>query len=70
LPLTIVDLIGGAINSALRTPEMRQSLARAGADAVDGTPASFAAYLQRDVDTWSKVIRDPGIVANLPCMLC
>jgi tripartite-type tricarboxylate transporter receptor subunit TctC len=64
LPLSIVDLIGSTINSALKTPEMRQSLARFGADAVGGTPASFAAFLQRDVDTWSKVIRDAGIVAN------
>jgi len=64
LPANIVSAIGGTINAALKSPEMQQSLARIGAEAVGGTPESFAAFLQRDVDTWSKVIREAGITAN------
>ena len=64
LPLNIVNVIGGAINAALKTPEMQQRLARIGADPVGGSPASFSAFLQRDVNTWSKVIRDAGITVN------
>ena len=64
LPADIVNVLGGTINAALKTPEMRQSLARIGAEPVGGSPASFAAFLQRDVDTWSKVIREAGITAN------
>jgi tripartite-type tricarboxylate transporter receptor subunit TctC len=64
LPSNIVSVIGGTINAALKTPEMQQSLARIGAEPVGGSPESFAAFLQRDVDTWSKVIRDAGITVN------
>jgi tripartite-type tricarboxylate transporter receptor subunit TctC len=64
LPSNIVSVINGAINAALKTPEMQQSLARIGAEPVGGSPESFAAFLQRDVDTWSKVIRDAGITVN------
>jgi len=64
LPLNIVNVLGGTINAALKTPEMQQRLARIGADPVGGSPASFSAFLQRDVNTWSKVIRDAGITVN------
>jgi tripartite-type tricarboxylate transporter receptor subunit TctC len=64
LPSNIVATIGGTINAALKTPDIQQKLARYGAEPVGGTPASFSAFLQRDVDTWSKVIRDAGITAN------
>jgi tripartite-type tricarboxylate transporter receptor subunit TctC len=64
LPSNIVGVIGGTINAALKTPEMQQTLARFGAEPVGGSPASFSAFLQRDVDTWSKVIREAGITAN------
>jgi tripartite-type tricarboxylate transporter receptor subunit TctC len=64
LPSNIVAVIGGTINAALKTAEVRQNLARLGADPVGGSPESFSAFLQRDVDTWSKVIRDAGIKAN------
>jgi len=64
LPSNIVGVISGTINAALKTPEMQQSLARIGAEPVGGSPASFSAFLQRDVDTWSKVIREAGITAN------
>ena len=64
LPANIVGVISGAINAALKTPEMQQSLARAGAEPVGGSPESFAAFLQRDVDTCSKVIREAGITVN------
>jgi tripartite-type tricarboxylate transporter receptor subunit TctC len=64
LPTNIVGVIGGTINAALKTPEMQQSLARIGAEPVGGSPANFSAFLQRDVDTWSKVIREAGITAN------
>jgi tripartite-type tricarboxylate transporter receptor subunit TctC len=64
LPSNIVNVIGGTINAALKTPEMQQRLGRLGAEPVGGSPASFTAFLRRDVDTWSKVIREAGIKAN------
>jgi tripartite-type tricarboxylate transporter receptor subunit TctC len=64
LPANIVGVISGTINAALKTPELQQSLARIGAEPVGGSPESFATFLQRDVDTWSKVIREAGITVN------
>jgi tripartite-type tricarboxylate transporter receptor subunit TctC len=64
LPSNIVGIIGGTINTALKTSDMQQRLTRIGAEPVGGSPASFSAFLQRDVNTWSKVIREAGITAN------
>ena len=43
LPSSIVGLLSGTINAALKTPEMQQNLARIGAEPVGGNPASFSA---------------------------
>ncbi|MCC6531069.1 MAG: tripartite tricarboxylate transporter substrate binding protein [Burkholderiales bacterium] len=64
LPASIVGLLSGTINAGLKTAELLQQLARAGAEPVGGSPASFAAFLQRDVDASSKIIREVGITAN------
>ena len=64
LPANVVGAISGAINAALKTSDMQQSLARIGAEPVGGSPESFSVFLQRDVDTWSKVIKDAGITVN------
>lgn len=45
----------------LKSPDEARRLAAAGAFPVGDTPAQFAAFLQKEVDTWGPVIRDNNI---------
>jgi tripartite-type tricarboxylate transporter receptor subunit TctC len=59
-PKAIVDVLHREIVNALQTPEIRDKLAREGAEAVGSSPAEFGAYLKADVARWAAVIRKSG----------
>jgi tripartite-type tricarboxylate transporter receptor subunit TctC len=48
----------------LRTPEVRERMAREGADPVGSTPEEFTKRLAGELAKWSKVVKDTGITAN------
>ena len=47
--------------SVLRTPEMKERLARDGAEPVGSSPEQFAAYLGAETEKWAKVAKAAGI---------
>ncbi len=49
---------------ALRSQEMRESLAREGADAIGNSPAEFSAFIQQESAKWSRVIKASNIKAE------
>jgi tripartite-type tricarboxylate transporter receptor subunit TctC len=59
-PKAIVDVLHREIVNALQTPDIRDKLAREGAEAVGSSPAEFGAYLKADVARWAAVIRKSG----------
>ena len=63
-PREVVARLNREINAILAQPEMRQKLAEQGAEAIGGSPESFAQHVRRERDKWSGVVRDAGIVAN------
>ena len=63
-PRDVIARLNREINAILATPEMRQKLAEQGAEAVGGTPESFAEHIKREREKWSRVVRDANIVAN------
>jgi tripartite-type tricarboxylate transporter receptor subunit TctC len=63
-PRDVIARLNREINAILATPEMRQKLSEQGAEAVGGTPESFAEHIKREREKWSRVVRDAGIVAN------
>jgi tripartite-type tricarboxylate transporter receptor subunit TctC len=48
----------------LRTPEVRERMAREGADPVGSTPEEFSKRLASEFAKWSKVVNDAGLTAN------
>jgi tripartite-type tricarboxylate transporter receptor subunit TctC len=63
-PREIVAILNDAIVKAMRSPAMKEQLARIGQDAAWSTPEEFAAFLREETDKWSKVITATGIKAQ------
>jgi tripartite-type tricarboxylate transporter receptor subunit TctC len=59
-PATAVRQINADVAEALRTPEVAEKVAKAGADAFLISPEEFAALLKADIAKWAKVVRDAG----------
>jgi len=60
-PPAVINKLNQELVKILKTPEEAKRLAAAGAFPVGDTPAQFAAFLKREVDTWGPVIRDNNI---------
>ena len=57
----VINKMHDEIAKMLRTPAEQKRLADNGAFPVGDTPAQFAAWLKKEVDTWGPVIRDNNI---------
>jgi tripartite-type tricarboxylate transporter receptor subunit TctC len=63
-PPEIVARLNDAIVKAMRTPAMKELLAKIGQDPAWSTPQEFAAFLREETDKWSKVVHATGIKAQ------
>ena len=61
VPAGIVNKLATEVARIVKLPEMIQRFQLDGAEAVGSTPTEFAAFLQAEMQRWSKVIRDAGI---------
>ncbi len=59
-PRPIIDQLNAALLKSLNAPGMRQKVAEQGLTPVGSTPEAFAATLQDEIRTWTKVIRQSG----------
>ena len=59
-PQAIVTQLNTAFTIALSSPEMRERLARMGAEPAPGTPAQFASLLQSELAKYEKVVKFSG----------
>jgi tripartite-type tricarboxylate transporter receptor subunit TctC len=57
----VVARLNGAINTALRSPELQSNFANLGVDPRGGAPADFAKLLAEDAPRWLEIIRLTGI---------
>jgi len=65
LPADITARLNTEFNKALQSAEVRDRLARLGAEvAVANTPAQFAALVQADSDRWAAIIRERKITLD------
>jgi tripartite-type tricarboxylate transporter receptor subunit TctC len=65
LPADITARLNAEFNKALQSAEVRERLARLGADvAAANTPAQFAAMVQADSDRWAAIIRERKIALD------
>lgn len=61
MPRELVAQLGAEIAKLLRTPDVREKLAREGAEPVGNSPEEFAAFIAVEQRKWMKVIRAAGI---------
>jgi len=60
-PRAIVNKLNGAINETLTSPEVADTLVRLGVDAKSASPEELAAFLTREREKWSAVVKTAGI---------
>jgi tripartite-type tricarboxylate transporter receptor subunit TctC len=63
-PPAVIARLNAAVNKALATEKVRESLAKIGTDVGGGTPEEFGALLRAEITRWAKVIKDAGIKIN------
>jgi tripartite-type tricarboxylate transporter receptor subunit TctC len=63
-PRAIVNKLNAAVLDALQSPEVKDRLRAAGAEAAGSSPAAFGAYIKAELDKWGKVVRTTGAKAE------
>jgi len=63
-PPAIVRKLSGGIAAAVRTPDITQRFEADGWRLVGSTPEEFRAVIRVDLEKWTKVIKDIGLVLN------
>ena len=63
-PPAIIDRLHRETVKVLALPEVRKRLNDLGLDVIPGTPAEFAAAIEREIPRWASVIKQAGIKAT------
>jgi tripartite-type tricarboxylate transporter receptor subunit TctC len=63
-PAEIIDRLSREIAGIMKQPDVQAKFRDLGSDPVGSTPAELAQRVERDVATWSRVIREAGIQAD------
>ncbi len=59
-PKHVIDLINRETNTALKSPDILQSLLDTGSNPLGGSPADCAAFVKAQSERWGAVIKDSG----------
>lgn len=60
-PKPILDKLNAAMQQALKTPAVREGLAKLGAVPAGGTPEQFKQMIDRETTRWSGIVKDAKI---------
>lgn len=63
-PQPIITRLNTEISALLQEPQTRDRLLAQGAEPLPGPPGDLRNHLAREIETWSKVIREAGIKAE------
>jgi len=63
-PPAVVTKINGEMIELLKTPAMRERMAREGADPVGSSPQQFGERVKSEVDKWTRVAKAAGLMSN------
>lgn len=64
MPPAIVERLGAEVKKALASPEMKLTLANAGAEDLHSTPAEFAALMKVEAEKMAKAVQIAGVVLD------
>ena len=60
-PAAIVDKLNAAANAAMRSDEMKASMAKLGIEATIGTPQDFAVFIANEAPKWARIVEASGV---------
>lgn len=60
-PDDVIARLNQAVNRALATPTVRETLAKLGAEPAGGTPAEYGYLFKSQIAHWAKIVKDSGI---------
>ena len=63
-PQPVVARLNAEVASVLRDAQTRERLLAQGAEPQPGAPEELGRHLAREIEVWSKVIRDAGLKAE------
>ena len=66
-PKPVIDRLNGALQAALKDPEVRRKLTELGAEIVPPekqTPEALRSWLKAEIDRWTPIIRAAGAYAD------
>lgn len=63
-PAAIITRLNAEVNEVLRKPDVSQRIESLGGEIIGGTPQEFAAYIQREIPKWTKVVKASGARAD------
>ena len=63
-PPEIIKRMNDEVNKALKNPEIAKKLSAQGIDIVGGSQESARVFIDKQIDTWAKVVRDNGIKSD------
>jgi tripartite-type tricarboxylate transporter receptor subunit TctC len=61
MPPNVVDTLNREVNRALQLPEVRERLTALGTEIAGGTPEALADAVSREVQKWSKLVKDRNL---------
>jgi tripartite-type tricarboxylate transporter receptor subunit TctC len=65
-PPAIVRRINAEVVKALKDPKLSEIMLVAGTEAVGSTPEEYTAFLQKDTDHWTKLLKQSGATLGKP----
>jgi tripartite-type tricarboxylate transporter receptor subunit TctC len=60
-PPAIVSSLNGAINAALRAPEVKDRFEQLNIDSRPNTAEEFRAFVREQMERWGKVVKEANI---------
>lgn len=63
-PNEVITLLNAALDRALATPRVRDTIVKMAAEPAGGTPVEFGQFLSAQIAHWSKVVKESGIKMN------
>ncbi len=63
-PAAVISRLHQALAKSLSIPEVKERILSLGADPVGSSPEEFAAFIKKELATWSKVIKEVGITVE------
>jgi tripartite-type tricarboxylate transporter receptor subunit TctC len=60
-PAAVIEKLNATINDGLRSPEVRELLAKIGIEPIIMTPREFADLIAREVPKWAAIVKATGV---------